>query len=322
MTAPAEGYGSARWSIDAVVAIRSDVTMLRRLRHEVRVRLLDAVADAVRRPLEDAERRAEVRWSAVAAELEAVRAELRGLHEAQHAREVRDRRDMIAAGERDAVASSARFVRDAMRGARTFPDPSETLDHALALAPRGGLALEFGVWSGSTLRRIAAARGGERVHGFDSFEGLPEDWRAGFGTGTFAVAEPPDVPGAELVVGWFADTLPGFLAEHPGPVDLLHVDADLHSSAATVLEHVGPRLRPGSVIVFDEYLNHAGWEDGEHRAWTEHVARSGLDFVYEAFTHDHEQVVVVVSSPGAPAAPAPRRGEDAEQETLVARPGP
>ena len=38
-----------------------------------------------------------------------------------------------------------------------------------------------------------------------------------------------------------------------------------------MLEHVGPRLRPGSVVVFDEYLNHPGWEDGEHRAWTEYL---------------------------------------------------
>ena len=293
--------------------------MLRRVRHEVRVRLLDAVAGAIRRPLEDAERRAEARAEARAAalhaELATVRAELRGLQEAEHAREVRERRDMIAAGERDAVLSSAHFVREAMPGARTFPSPADTLDHALALAPGGGLALEFGVWSGATLRRIAAARGGEGVYGFDSFQGLPEDWRAGFGTGTFAVTEPPDVPGAELVVGWFADTLPGFLAEHPGPVDLLHVDADLYSSAATVLDHVGPRLRGGSVIVFDEYLNHPGWEEGEHRAWTEFIARSGLDFVYEAFTHDHEQVVVAITTPAAPPTPVPRPGERTARET-------
>jgi predicted O-methyltransferase YrrM len=202
---------------------------------------------------------------------------------------------MLAAGERDAVASSARFVRDAMPGARTFPHPRETLAHALDLAPRGGLALEFGVYSGTTLRTIARARDDGRVYGFDSFQGLPEDWRAGFTAGTFDDVEPPEVPGAELVVGWFADTLPGFLAEHPEPVDLLHLDADLYSSTATVLAQVGPRLRPGSVVVFDEYLNHPGWEDGEHRAWTEYVAAAGLTFTYEAFTHDNEQVVVVVT---------------------------
>ena len=62
-----------------------------------------------------------------------------------------------------------------------------------------------------------------------------------------------------------------------------------------MLELVGPRLRPGSVVVFDEYFNHPGWQDGEHRAWREHVAARAVEFVYEAFTHDHEQVVVVVA---------------------------
>lgn len=269
--------------------------MLRRLRHHLRVRAIGIVSDAVdevlRRRLDEAERRAEGREAAL-------REELGSLQRALHEREVRDRRDMLAAGEREAVASSACFVRDTMRGARTFPSPAATLEHALSLAPRGGMALEFGVFSGTTLRRIAAQRGDGAVHGFDSFEGLPEDWRAGFGAGTFGVAAPPEVDGADLVVGWFADTLPRFLAEHPGPVDLLHLDADLYSSTRTVLDAVAPRLRPGSVLVFDEYLNHPGWEAGEHRAWTEFVAATGTTFSYEAFTHDHEQVVVVVTAPG------------------------
>ena len=248
---------------------------------------LDALdADARARRTELAELRSAV---------DGLRGDIAALRHEIHAREVRDRRDMLAAGERDAVASSARYVRDHMPGARTFPHPDATLAHALGLAPDGGLALEFGVYSGRTLRAIARARGDGRVYGFDSFQGLPEDWRAGFTAGTFDDVEPPEVPGAELVVGWFADTLPAFLDEHPGPVDLLHLDADLYSSTATVLAHVGPRLRPGSIVVFDEYLNHPGWEDGEHRAWSEYVESAGLSFSYEAFTHDNEQVVAVVT---------------------------
>jgi predicted O-methyltransferase YrrM len=212
--------------------------------------------------------------------------------DALHAREVRDRRDMIAAAERAAVASSAEFVQREMRGARNFPHPHATLDHALSLAPQGGMALEFGVYSGTTLKIIAASRTEGGTYGFDSFQGLPENWRTGFDTGAFEVDSLPDVPGAELVVGWFDDTLPGFLAEHDGPVDLLHIDSDLYSSAATVLRLVGPRLHPGSVIVFDEFLNYAGWEQHEARAWQEYVEEHDLDFRYEAYTHDHEQVVV------------------------------
>ncbi len=286
---------------------------LSRLRHALHVRLIRTVErgaaaalDARVTPRLDALAALDARIREQGVELAAIREELAAMRRDVEAREIRDRRDMIVAGERDAVASSARFVREAMPGARTFPRPDVTLAHALGLAPRGGMALEFGVYTGTTLRAIAAARGDGKVYGFDSFQGLPEDWRAGFAAGAFGEAEPPDVPGAELVVGWFADTLPTFLDAHPGPVDLLHLDADLYSSTATVLEHVGPRLQPGSVVVFDEYLNHPGWEDGEHRAWSEYVARIGLSFSYEAFTHDNEQVVVVITSVPSPTAPAQR----------------
>ena len=102
------------------------------------------------------------------------------------------------------------------------------------------------------------------------------------------------MPGAALVVGWFDETLPGFLGQHEGPVDFLHVDCDLYSSTVTVLEHVGPRLRPGSVVVFDEYFNYPGWQGGEHLAWQEYCARHQLSFSYEAYSRADEQVVVRV----------------------------
>jgi hypothetical protein len=209
--------------------------------------------------------------------------------------EHRARRDLSYMGEAEAALLSSRFVSSHMAGARSFPDPHSTLEYALSLAPEEGMALEFGVYSGITLQIIAAARDGE-VYGFDSFEGLPESWRAGFPVGAFDdVRGLTDVPGADLVVGWFDEVLPGFLAEHPGPVALLHVDCDLYSSAKTVLDLVGPRLRPGSVVAFDEYFNYPGWPEHEHRAWQEYVAAHGLRFDYVGYTIDHEQVVVRIT---------------------------
>lgn len=212
-----------------------------------------------------------------------------------HDVEVRSRRDLWAAGEREAAASSERFAREEMPTAPSFGDPIATLEHALSLAPVEGMALEFGVYQGRTLAVIAAAREGKQVFGFDSFQGLPEAWRSNLPAGTFKVEQVPDVPGAELVVGWFEDTLADFLTRHPDPVAFLHLDADLYSSTITVLEHVGPRLQPGSVIVFDEYFNYPGWEQHEHRAWREFVAKSGITFRYLAYTFNNEQVAITVT---------------------------
>ncbi|HEU0129040.1 MAG TPA: class I SAM-dependent methyltransferase [Pseudonocardiaceae bacterium] len=210
--------------------------------------------------------------------------------------EIRSRRDICYAGDVQAARESAEFARGHLAGARQFGHPHATLKYALSLAPVGGMALEFGVYTGTTLNLIATARQGGRVYGFDSFEGLPEHWRAGFAAGTFAADTVPDIPGAELVVGCFDEVLPGFMENHPGPVDFLHIDADLYSSASTVLNLVGPRLREGSVVVFDEFFNYPGWQEHEYRAWTEYVERTAIAFRYEAFTFDNEQVAVTLTS--------------------------
>jgi hypothetical protein len=208
--------------------------------------------------------------------------------------ERRSRRDVMTALEQQAAASSAELMREHMPDVALHVHPHDTLRHALASVQVPGAALEFGVASGTTLRIVAEQHDGP-VFGFDSFQGLPEHWRLGFETGMFAQQELPEVDGAELVVGLFDQTLPGFLADHPGPVSFLHCDADLYSSTATVLELVGPRLVPGSVVLFDEYYNYPGWPEHEYRAWSEHVARTGLQWRYLGVTLDDEQVSVLVT---------------------------
>ena len=242
-------------------------------RRRLREKLLHVVEDAVR-PIVDAR-------------TEELRREMQ-------AWERRTRRDVWTALEKEAAHSSAELVRTCMRSLVLSTDPMQTLRDALAAAPRHGMALEFGVATGTTLRVIADARPESGVFGFDSFAGLPEDWRLGYDAGEFA-HEPPDVEGAELVVGLFADTLPGFLAAHPGPVAFVHVDCDLYRSTATVLEHLAPRFVEGTVVLFDEYFNFPGWQEHEHRAWTEHVERSGLGFEYGGLTMDDEQVWIRVT---------------------------
>lgn len=261
--------------------------MSRRARAALRVKLQDAVREVLAET--DAERAREL--AGVRRELTRTREELR---EALVGLEVRQRRDLYFAAQVRAAAESAAFVLAELPTALPFDHPHDTLRFALTQVAVPGLALELGVASGTTLAIIVGGLPTHSVHGFDVFTGLPEDWRTGFPQGSFAQPELPDVPGAELVVGLFAETLPPFLAAHDEPVALLHVDADLYSSTVTILEHVAPRLVPGSVVVFDEYFNYPGWQGGEHAAWTELVARTSLRFSYLGYTRADEQLVVRV----------------------------
>jgi len=126
-----------------------------------------------------------------------------------------------------------------------------------------GLVLEFGFFKGRTIRVVAQSTD-RTVHGFDSFEGLPEDWTGWKRpAGYFALKGAlPTVP-ANVVLhkGWFKDTLPAFVAASTQSVALAHFHCDLYSSTRDVFAALGDRIRPGSVLVFHEYFNYGGWRD-------------------------------------------------------------
>jgi hypothetical protein len=193
-----------------------------------------------------------------------------------------------------AAMESAEFYEEFLITARAFDSDLQLLTHAVSIAPKDGLILEFGVASGRTIRHIGGLTS-NAIHGFDSFEGLPEDWRTGFEQGSFR-QQLPDVPAnVSLHKGWFSATLPSFLSTTPGPIAVLHVDCDLYSSTALVLDTLADRIRTGSVIVFDEYFNYPGWKRHEHKAFQEFIVRTGRAFRFDSFVPSHQQLCVVIT---------------------------
>jgi predicted O-methyltransferase YrrM len=193
-----------------------------------------------------------------------------------------------------AALESARFYEEFMLTAGTFETELQLLTHAMSIAPGAGTILEFGVASGRTIRHLAGLTG-RAIDGFDSFEGLPESWRTGFAQGAFRQAVPEVPDHVSLHKGWFSDTLPPFLAGTQDPVALLHIDCDLYSSTAFVLEALADRIRTGTVIVFDEYFNYPGWKQHEHKAFQEFAAANGRTFRFDSFVPGHQQVCAVIT---------------------------
>lgn len=151
----------------------------------------------------------------------------------------------------------------------------------LAASTLDGAVAEFGVYKGESLTTIAQHFTDRTVHGFDSFEGLPEEWGGtDKGKGAFSIGgQPPDLPVANVAfhVGFFDQTVPPFAADRSGPFAFVHLDADLYSSTRQVFDVLGSWFVPGTIIVFDEYFGYHGWQRHEHRAFTEFLAASGLD---------------------------------------------
>jgi predicted O-methyltransferase YrrM len=198
--------------------------------------------------------------------------------------------------QRRALAEAADFVEQHLANVDSVEDYLDLQTLAVKqVTIKGGLYLEFGVFSGHSINHIAQQTS-QTVYGFDSFEGLPERWRDGLGTDYFKVKALPQVrSNVTLVKGWFDKTLPDFLAKTRGDVAFLHVDCDLYSSTKTVFDCLAPRIKAGTIIVFDEYFNYPGWKEGEYKAFQEFVARERVAFEYVSYNCKSEQVCVRIT---------------------------
>lgn len=213
---------------------------------------------------------------------------------------LKDSLDIIKTSRLISGFESAKYYIDCMNQARMFNNLGSLYDYALTLRSIQGLVLEFGVASGRTLTRIANSVAPDPAYGFDSFQGLPEPWKFGRGVQAFKREDLPEVPSnAELVIGYFNDTLADFVKKHRDAVSLLHVDCDLYSSTKTIFDCLGELIAPGCVIIFNEYFNYPGWKHHEYKAFQEFVAKYKVEYDYVAVNRQHQQVAVVIrSNPG------------------------
>ncbi len=170
-----------------------------------------------------------------------------------------------------------------------------TFKLAESLTNPEGLVLEFGVRHGNTIRQIARLFK-QTVHGFDSFEGLPEVWHHEAKGSYTTKGVIPEVPAnVTLHAGWFDRSLPKFLQEHHEPVRFLNIDCDIYSSTQTVLNLLHDRIVVGSVIVFDEYIGNEHWREDEYKAFQEAVTQYGWSYEYICFSMFTKQVGVKIT---------------------------
>ena len=153
------------------------------------------------------------------------------------------------------------------------------LHQVMPYAELTGHVMEFGVYSGKTLYHISGHWSDQTCWGFDSFEGLPEQWiinvnqgavTTEYGAGHFHLRgyKPEFRSNVKLVKGWFKDTIPSWLEQNPGDICFLHIDCDLYSSTRDILWTLNDRIRPGTVIAFDEMYP---WEESPpYTQWYEH----------------------------------------------------
>lgn len=181
-----------------------------------------------------------------------------------------------------------------------------------------GDIVECGVGYGSSLSSLVYAVSHHRldktVYGFDSFSGFPKAQPQDNGprakqnvaplgwdgaspslireifindsaSNGFSLLKDHDVK-VVLVPGFFEETLAENL---PEKISFLHIDVDLYESTRLVLEIALPRVSPGGIVIFDEYMDER-WP-GATRAIDEFIEISNLSIEY--FPHQKRYGVVI-----------------------------
>jgi O-methyltransferase len=145
--------------------------------------------------------------------------------------------------------------------------------------------LEFGVFRGESIRcwTDLNRHKDSRFYGFDSFEGLPEDWRNGQRKGHFNIeGNMPnlDDPRVKFVKGWFDKIVPPFVREFAVKNRLvMHLDADLYGSTMLPLLYLSPLMTKGSLLILDEFYD----REHEFKAFTDwqNIYRRNFQIVAE-----------------------------------------
>ncbi len=199
--------------------------------------------------------------------------------------------------QRKALEETALFVSDNMQNVKCFSHKFELLKYSVSkLIYTDGLFLEFGVYSGTTINYIAKLIPEHPIYGFDSFEGLPEEWNA-LPKGAFGMKQLPKVQNnVELIKGWFDQTIPVFKQKENKHISFLHIDSDLYSSAKTIFYELDNQIMENTIIVFDEYFNYPGWKLGEYKAFLEYVEDKSIKFEYLGYCFNSEQVAIRIIS--------------------------
>ena len=160
------------------------------------------------------------------------------------------------------------------------------------------LYVEFGVHEGASIFWWANnnTNPASNFVGFDSFEGLPEEWISNRPKSFFstdgATPQTDDIR-VRFIAGWFHETLHRSLEIfQTNARKIIHLDADLYRSTIYPLLLLGPYLRSGDILMFDEFLDSIN----EYRAFEEFIGIFGFEYDVVAATKNYAQIAIHLRS--------------------------
>ena len=163
-------------------------------------------------------------------------------------------------------------------------------DNVIELSEKDRPFYEFGVFTGEAFRHLIITY--KKGFGFDTFSGLPEDWREEKAGSYSSAGNIPDILGGEFIAGKFEDTLPVFFSEPRPLASMINFDADLYSSTICALNNSKAVIDSHTILVFDEFIVNEEWEQDEYKALTEFCAANKFTYEVLAISFFTKQVAI------------------------------
>ena len=173
---------------------------------------------------------------------------------------------------------------------KLFFNREDFFDSMTVLSENSRPFYEFGVWNGTSFQYLINTF--KKGFGFDTFNGLPEDWHNETkGTySSFGIV--PKIEGGEFIVGKFEDTLPIFFSKERPLASLINFDADLYSSTLCALNYSNKVIDEKTILIFDEFIMNENWEQDEYKALNEFCDKLGFSYDVIAVSFFTKQVAV------------------------------
>ncbi len=162
-----------------------------------------------------------------------------------------------------------------------------SIDKVLENIKVDDIILEFGVYKGESInffsKILLKNNVNNIIYGFDSFEGLSNDWVGNVDHPKKIFDMKRKLPrinsNIELIQGRVEKTLDDFLTRKKGNIIFVHLDLDLYLPTKFVLEKIKKRLSQDSILLFDQMYGYPGWEGHEYKALIEVFSKEEFKFI-------------------------------------------
>lgn len=158
--------------------------------------------------------------------------------------------------------------------------------------------LEFGVYKGNSINYFSKylQKNNFKIYGFDSFEGLEENW-----TGTHHLKniafnlrgkKPKTNNNVIIIEGKIQDTLLNFCINElkDNKISFIHFDFDTFTPTDYTLKILKKNLKKNTIILFDEIYGFPNWRDHEYKALINNLKED--EYKYIAFSE--KQAVIQI----------------------------